>query len=343
MKKTAVCLALFALAASARCAAPSLSNPLSGDKYTADPCIVWDDVTQYYYLLCTHSKEVQIRRSKTLVGIRETKPFTAYRSSAKDGIHGNIWAPEMHKAPNGKWYVYTSGSVAPGNPWGRKRLFVIESKTHDPFDGFVFKGSPDPDLFAIDPTVLTLSSGRQYICYSKVVHEKNASQVLVFRELVNPWTFGPREIEIARPKFKWELVQGNINEGAFFIRSPDDKRVFCVYSGNGCFCDDYALGVVEFTGGDFFSAGNWKKHPEPILFKGNGMFGPGHASFFRSPDATELWCAYHALGKSNPSCKPVHRMLCVQKVGFTAEGYPVMGKAVGKAVQKLPAGTCAAK
>ena len=119
------------------------------------------------------------------------------------------------------------------------------------------------------------------------------------------------------------------------------KRLFIIYSGNGCWHDDYALGVLEFTGGDggdLCDAKNWKKHAEPILVKGNGVFGPGHASFFRSPDGTEFWCAYHALAKSNPSNKPTTRWLNVQKVSFDETGYPVMGDAIGAAEQKSPSG-----
>ncbi len=222
--------------------------------------------------------------------------------------------------------------LKPGNPWGPKRLFILESKTSDPFDGFVYKGKPAPDLFAIDPTVLTWKDGKQYICYSQV---KNG-QILVIREMENPWTFGKREAEIAHAELPWELLDQKINEGAFFVRSPDGKRLFIIYSANGCWCDDYALGVLEFTGGDLCDAKNWKKHPKPLLVKGNGAFGPGHATFFHSPDGRELWCAYHALRASNPERKPATRWLNFQKVDFDETGYPVMGVCNGSGPHPAP-------
>ena len=59
----------------------------------------------------------------------------------------------MHKAPIGKWYIYTSGSITPGD--GQKRLFVMESLTADPFDAFIIKCKHYDDLFAIEPTIYT--------------------------------------------------------------------------------------------------------------------------------------------------------------------------------------------
>ena len=317
-----------------------MRNPIPGSE-APDPYIVWDDATQFYYHLHSEghmqseSWRIELYRAKRVRDILVSDHKTVYVTNAADRVYGDIWAPEMHKAPNGKWYIYTSGRYLPKRR-AHKRLFVMESNTADPFDGFVFKGMPTPDTFSIDPTVMTWTDGRQYICYSEV--KANWEQVLVIREMVNPWTFGAREAEIAHPELPWECVDKRINEGAFFVRSPDGKRLFIVYSGNGCWHDDYALGVLEFTGGDLCNAANWKKHPKQLLVKGNGVFGPGHASFFRSPDGTELWCAYHGLAKSNPSNTPAKRLLNLQKVEFDESGFPVMGKAIGSAEQRPPSG-----
>lgn len=319
------------------CLTRQFENPV-GSGEAPDPHVVWDAETDHYYLLFTRGKEVRIFRAKTIAGLRDGESKVIYEPREEDGILGAIWAPEMHKAPNGKWYVYTSGLVEKGSVWGPKRLFILESKTSDPFDGFVYKGKPDPDLYAIDPTVLTWKDGRQYICYSEVKSKPERRQVLVIRELENPWTFGSRQAEIARAELAWELIDQRINEGAFFVRSPDGKRLFCIYSGNGCGCDDYALGVLEHTGGNLCEAKNWKKHPRQLLVKGNGAFGPGHASFFRSPDGTELWCAYHAMRASNPSRKGTRRWLNFQKVEFDETGYPQMGICNGRGPHDVPSG-----
>ena len=319
----------------AGCATPQFSNPV-GTGESPDPFVCWDAGTQHYYLLFTRGKDVCVYRSKSVATLRDGESKVIYEPRDEDGIYGAIWAPEMHKAPNGKWYVYTSGLIKPGNSWGPKRLFILESKTSDPFDGFVFRGMPAPDLFAIDPTVMTWTDGRQYVCYSEV--KSGMGQVLVIRELENPWTFGKRQALIARAELPWELKDQRINEGAYFVRSPDGSRLFIVYSGNGCWCDDYALGVLEFTGGDLCDAKNWKKHPKQLLVKANGAFGPGHASFFRSPDGGELWCAYHAMRESNAKKVCAKRWLNFQKVEFDETGYPVMGVCKGRGPHAAPAG-----
>ena len=74
---------------------------------------------------------------------------------------------------------------------------------------------------------------------------------------------------------------------------------------------------------------NWIKHPNPLFVKGNGIYGPGHASFFKSPDDTEVWCAYHCLLHSNPKAVEMIRHTCVQKISFDENNYPVMGEPVG--------------
>ena len=331
---TTKAMLLCAAAVAALGAECGMRNPVAGPQ-APDPFIVWDGAAKCYYHLHTEGWRLELYRAKRVKDILSADHITVYVTNAADRVFGHIWAPEMHKAPNGKWYIYTSGRILP-DPNSQKRLFIMESRTSDPFDGFVFKGMPAPDTFAIDPTVMTWTDGRQYICYSEVRAPRG--QVLVIREMKNPWTFGEREAEIAHAELPWERVDKRINEGPFFVRSPDGKRLFIIYSGNGCWHDDYSLGVLEFTGGDLCDAANWKKHPKQLLVKGNGVFGPGHASFFRSPDGSELWCAYHGFERSNPSNTVTKRWLHVQKAGFDESGYPVMGVATGAAEQCPPSG-----
>ena len=89
-------------------------------------------------------------------------------------------------------------------------------------------------------------------------------------------------------------------------------------------------------GGDLCDKANWKKHDSPLLVYGNGAFGPGHATFFKSPDQTELWCAYHAMKKHNENCTYDRRYLNVQRVDFDESGFPVMGVAIGNSADITP-------
>lgn len=304
-------------------------NPISEFNYS-DPFITYDPVTGYYYSLATGNTLV-IHRSKNIANIvNESESKIIYTPNGpKDGIWGDIWAPEMHRGIDGRWYIYTSGRIqeAPGT----KRLFIMMALSNDPFGEWEFKSIPTPDIFSIDPTVYTSHDGVQYICYSRVDPEDG--QVLEICQMDSPSScILSTRATIAKAELDWELVEpyvgrARILEGAFFLER--NERLFLIYSANGCWSNHYVLGVLEHTGGSLLDAGNWKKHSEPLLVYGNGVYGPGHASFFYSPDGTEVWCAYHGMKIDNVNVTPAARYCNVQKVDFDESGYPIMGTAIG--------------
>ena len=307
-----------------------------------DPFMTYDPDTGYYYALFTRGSKLELFRSRhagTIVTDNDSRIILT-----ADGAHnvwGDIWAPEMHRAPSGLWYIYTSCRVT--REPGQKRLFIVESETADPFGGWHFKCFPTPDVFSIDPTVYTDHNGQQYLCCSRV--DPQHGQVLDICPLVNPYTFGQPCAMIAIAEYDWELVppydkdRTKINEGAFFVEQAG--RLYIVYSGNGCWSDDYCLGVLEYTGeagnvGQMCSADHWKKYPKPIFEKGNDVFGPGHASFFRSPDGNELWCAYHGMKQTNPSVTGAPRYFNIQKIDFDADGFFVPATPCGYECEITP-------
>ena len=304
-------------------------NPLSEENFS-DPFITYDKDTGYYYFIASCQCDVlTIYRSKKVGDIlKNGERKDVY--FCEDGAWGPMWAPEMYKVDN-RWYIYTScREIKTDNPWDTKRLLILKSKTEDPFDGFEFGSKPDTSIFAIDPT-FTIIDGKPYICYSEV-DGSDVFQVLVIREMKDALTFTENKAVISRPTLPWELVppyvgKEAINEGAFFVKKDD--RLFIIYSANGCWSDDYCLGVLEYTGGEICSVDNWKKHSDPLFVKGNGIYGPGHASFFMSPDDTEMWCAYHCLLHSNPKAEGMIRHTCIQKIDFDETGYPLMKEPVG--------------
>lgn len=305
----------------------TLSNPLSMQN-CSDPFLTYDKKLGYYYLLATEGRGIMtVFRSRELGTILTGGEQRDVYVCKTGGAFGPLWAPEMYKI-GGKWYIYTSCQEDP--QCTVKRLFILQSKTEDPFDGFEYGAKPDTSIYAIDPTSAVID-GVQYICYSEVDPERHL-QRLVIREMKDPLTFTNNLAPIAYPELPWELVppytgHRAIAEGAFFLQHGG--RLFIIYSANGCWSDDYCLGVLEHTGGPICDASRWFKHEKPLFKKGNGVFGPGHASFFESPDGSEVWCAYHCLLKSNPDCTPVPRYTCVQKIAFDGQGYPVMTEPVG--------------
>ena len=309
-------------------------NPLSQFNFS-DPFITYDKGTGYYYFIAScQCNQLTIYRSKKVSKILTEGESKVVYECGSNGVYGPMWAPEMYKIGN-KWYIYTSCREKwDDNMFAERKIpLILQSKTEDPFDGFEFGSKPDPSIFAIDPTSMVID-GKQYICYSRV-NEKGV-QVLDIREMSDPLTFTEKVAQIAAPSLEWELAEGYqgdsaINEGAFFVKKG--KRLFIIYSANGCWSDDYCLGVLEHTGGEICNANNWKKHEKPLFVKGNGIYGVGHASFFSSPDDSELWCAYHCLLRSNPSREEMDRHTCIQKISFDETGYPVMGDPVGVDVE----------
>lgn len=317
-------------------------NPLTKED-GSDPFMTYDPVTGYYYSMNTRHSEIRIYRSRHAASIRsDNDSRVVYMPEFENRTYCAFWAPEMHKAPNGKWYIYTSSIYREEdykNGHGQKRLFILESETEDPFDGFHFKSRPDDAMYAIDPTVYTTKEGKQYICYSYC----SDAQYLEIRELIDPYTFGEKRAIISAPIYDWEKLppQGTwrINEGAFFVEN--EEKLFIVYSYNGCFCDDYGLAVLEYTGGDLCDASSWKKYDHPLFTKGNGVFGPGHASFFRSPDGKELWVCYHCLATSDEKETQRTRYMNIQKMHFDLSGRLKEDVAVGWNVDLCPpSGEC---
>ncbi len=303
------------------------SNPISPDD-TPDPFITYDADTGYYYALYTQVDRIKLFRHKHAADV-----FTAgeskvlYRATGKDNVWGDVWAPEMHRGSDGLWYVYSSSRIA--REESGKQVFVLGSLTSDPFGEWEFKGRPAEPVFSIDPTVYTAHDGTQYMCYSRF--DDKYGQVLEIAKMKNPYTCysGTR---IAKAELDWELVAPYVGahailEGAFFLENGD--RLFLIYSANGCWSDHYALGVLEYIGGDLCSPESWKKHAEPLLSYGNDVYGPGHASFFRSPDGTEVWCAYHGMRYANKTVTYAPRYCHLQKVEFDETGYPIMGQPIG--------------
>jgi len=308
-------------------------NPLAPFD-SPDPFITYDKETGYYYSLFTRHDRLELFRSKRLCDIVKGGDSKIIYTPTGElhGIYGEIWAPEMHRGTDGFWYIYTSGRITEAP--GQKRLFIMKAKTADPFGDWEFVCKPDPEVFSIDPTVYTHTDGIQYMCCSRV--RAGFGQVLDIIKMDSPSKLSDQRDEVAVAELDWELVppyvgENTIVEGGFFVKNGE--RLFLIYSANGCWSDDYVLGVLEHLGGSLCDRNNWKKHDKPLLVKGNGLYGPGHASFFYSPDGTELWCAYHGMKEHNEKATPANRFMNVQRVLFDEEGYPIMGEAIGYDVE----------
>lgn len=307
-------------------------NPLAPELDTADPSIIYNKDTGYYYGIYTGGESLTIHRTKRLRDMFcRSESATAYAASDSDGTYGFLWAPELHVI-DGVLYIYTSTHEK--DTKAHKHVICLRAKTSDPMDGFELASHINPSLLAIDPTVYKDErSGRLFICCSAVL---DGMQKLIIQEMKSPTEVIGSYTVIAEPVYPWERVHpydgtwAPINEGAYFVKSGE--RLFIVYSGNGCWSDDYCMGIIEYVGDDMLSADSWVKRDVPFMTRSEDCRGPGHATFFYSPSGEELWICHHCLHESDPEWKPMARHCHVQRVFFDEDGLPRADKPVAKGV-----------
>jgi GH43 family beta-xylosidase len=326
---TALLLTFCALDAQA----PRLVNPLlpSGP----DPWITSRD--GFYYFMSTTAHNLTIRKTARIEDLAHAAKKVVWRAPETGPDSHDVWAPELHFL-RGKWYIYFAADAGSN---ASHRLWVVENEAADPLQGdWRMKGKlADPgDHWAIDPTVFE-QSGRLYIVWSGWEGDRNGTQNLYIAELSDPWTMkGPR-VKISTPEYPWEKVGDlntprdpphiDVNEGPEIIRHGG--RIFLIYSASGCWTDAYTMGMLTANeSADLLNPASWKKDPQPAFRTSPdaGAYGPGHGSFFRSPDGKEDWMLYHANPEPHQGCRD-SRSPRAQRFTWKADGTPDFGRPVG--------------
>ena len=313
-----------------------IQNPIT-KRITADPYVCYDAATAYYYATATQRDEngravLKIFRAKRAQDVFDGECLTVWREGEQED-YTNVWAPELFCDTDGTWYLITSGFHEKGLVWSELRIFLLRSRTKDPFDGFLFAGELTGLSHAFDPTLYRHTDGRLYMAYTQIMYPfgvKHYEQRVYIREMRSPTEPTERFAELSRANLPFELSKENerINEGPFFLSHKG--KLFLIYSANGCGNTDYCLVALEHTGGALCDARSWQKASAPLLYKSEKLLGPGHASFFTAPNGRDVWCAFHAfLHEVAPGEYP-DRFACLCKVDFDENGRPVIGAARGR-------------
>ncbi|CAG9982463.1 unnamed protein product [Clonostachys byssicola] len=302
----------------------------------SDPQMVYDD--GYYYLTSTSWTTVEITKARTIEGLKTAIPTVIYDDKSDPLRTRNWWAPEIWRL-NGRWYVYFSTSI--NGTWGEMlpslTQWVLEGGTGAPLDEpFSLVGKIRPDNYhggMLDGTVYNID-GQDYFIFSSVASDDESPNgaSLWISKLLDPTTVGPATM-IAYPEFDWEHEVSAVLEGPAGITSPSGE-VWVVYSADSCNGPEYKLGGMKLTAGaDPLLASSWTKLQEPLLVTSveNGLYGPGHNGFFKSPDGTQDWMVFHANRNSNGSCD-AKRQTFIQQVQWNEDGSPQLAP-------PLPAGT----
>ncbi len=293
----------------------------------------------YYYYTNTVGDHIILIKTKNLANLENEKIHAIWYPPQNTMYSRDIWAPEVHRI-DGKWYVYFAADDGDND---NHRMYVLENDSKDPVEGeWEFKGklSTPSDKWAIDGNVFR-HDDQLYMIWSGWEGDHNGQQDIYIAKMKNPYTMDGVRVKLSSPIFDWERQWHGgpkvfVNEGPQFL--SHDGRVFIVYSASGCWTDYYCLGLLKLEGENLMNPDHWKKHDQPIFSysEDNKVFGPGHNSFFKSPDGTEDWILYHANDNPGDGCgrKRSPRM---QKISWNSNGFPNLGNPVSKAeVLEIP-------
>ncbi|MGY4385151.1 GH43 family beta-xylosidase [Pedobacter sp. UYP24] len=303
----------------------TFSNPLlpSG----ADPWNIYKD--GYYYYTNTSVNKLEIWKTKNLVNLKTAERKVIWRPPANTSYSKEIWAPELHFL-NDKWYMYFAADDGNND---HHRMYVVENTSPDPMKGnWEFKGkvADKTDRWAIDGTVFEYKK-QLYMLWSGWEADINAEQNIYIAKMSNPWTIsGDRQL-LSTPTYTWEKEGSysppnvSVNEGPQILMNK--SKIFLLYSASGCWTDSYTLGMLTFNGkGDVLDPKAWKKGDKPVFAKSieNGVYAPGHNSFFKSVNGKEDWILYHANDKPGEGCGGF-RSPRAQRFTWNKDGSPNFG------------------
>lgn len=256
-----------------------------------------------YYLTHTTGNSLKLYRTANPSQAGSAFSNTVWTAPATGMNSRNIWAPELHFI-NNKWYFYYAADDGDN---ANHRMWVLENSNANPYGGtWVDKGKlalPD-DKWAIDGSIFE-HNGQLYFIWSGWEGNTDGQQNIYIVKMSDPVTPVGARVKISSPDLAWERNGGPayVNEGPQFLKHGE--KVFIIYSASGCWTDDYSLGMLSAdSDADLTDPGSWTKSSQPVFQKNaaSKAFGPGHNSFFQSPDGTEDWIIYHANPTSGQGC-----------------------------------------
>ncbi len=310
----------------------TFTNPLLSSG--PDPWVTQKD--GWYYVTHTTGRNLRLYRTKKMSDLRNAEVQTIWTPPPAGMNSKNIWAPEIHDL-NGKWYFYYAADDGVNE---NHRMWVLENESEDPFTGtWLNKGELElpGDKWAIDGTAFE-HQGQLYYLWSGWEGDVNGRQDIYIAKLTNPWTAEGERMLLSKPDLDWELKGATpaINEAPQYLMH--DGKLFIIYSASGCWTDDYSLGMLSTdSSSNIMEYSSWLKSSKPIFEKDPSAqaFGPGHNSFFKSPDGTEDWIIYHANPAAGQGCGN-NRSPRIQQFTWTTDGNPDFGEPVnlGQAIKK---------
>lgn len=297
----------------------------------ADPYVYRHTDGSYYFTASVPAYDrIVLRRSETLQGLASAEEKTLWVKHESGEMSQHIWAPELHYL-DGKWYIYFAAGER-DDIW-KIRPFILECTGQDPMsDSWVERGKmqrSDDDIysfeaFSLDATILENKGERYYIWAEKVSVGIQISNLYIAK-MESPTKLATAQVLLTTPDYDWERREIWVNEGPAIIKR--DGRIFLTYSASAtgeCYC----MGMLSIgEDEDLLDPRAWKKERHPVLSSSAeaGLYGPGHNSFTKLPDGTDV-CVYHARPYAEIQGDPLYdpnRHAMLMKVEWDKNGYPV--------------------
>lgn len=297
----------------------------------ADPYVYRHTDGSYYFTASVPAYDrIVLRRAETLQDLASAEEKTLWVKHESGEMSQHIWAPELHYL-DGKWYIYFAAGER-DDIW-KIRPFILECIGQDPMnDSWVERGKmqrSDDDIysfeaFSLDATIFENKGERYYIWAEKVSVGIQISNLYIAK-MESPTKLATAQVLLTTPDYDWERREIWVNEGPAVIKR--DGRIFLTYSASAtgeCYC----MGMLSIgENEDLLDPRAWKKERQPVLSSSAevGLYGPGHNSFTKLPDGTDV-CVYHARPYAEIQGDPLYdpnRHTMLMKVEWDKNGYPV--------------------
>ncbi len=262
-----------------------------------------------YHLATTQGNCVRLWSAKSIGGLIDAKPATIWEKGR------GVWAPELHRlqgAGGMRWYCYFTKTD--GEDAGH-RMFVMESRKDSikgPYGQPVQLATDSKnEFYAIDGHVFE-NGGKLYFLWAG-----HPGHLLYISRMKDPVTLTGKRVMIPASGFGCPEVR----EGPYVIRHGN--LLFLTYSACDTGKPDYKVGCLWAEAkSDLMKVESWTQTDEPLLERAdaNGVFGPGHHGFFKSPDGKEDWIVYH--GKTTIGYTYKGRSTRAQKLEWDEKGFP---------------------
>lgn len=298
------------------------TNPIL-PTHSADPWIVQHDGFYYYCEAGAENLSIHIRKAKDIFSLRDAEPVCVWRAPKTGPYSHAVWAPELHWIA-GSWFIYFAADDGAN---ANHRMWVLQGATADAQGQYCLHGSLETEGWAIDGTLLE-DGDKLYFVWSGWPGNRDGQQNLYIAPMKNPWTLAAGRTLLTVPDQSWERVEMPICEGPQILRR--NGNTFIVYSASGSWCEDYCLGMLVNTDGDFLNPAAWQK-VGPVFQKTESLWGLGHCSFVKSPCGGQDWILYHS--KSEKKHGWIDRDVHAQPFSWSERGYPSFGTPVGRGVQ----------